>query len=141
MVKLSPTARPNPPVSNDADYSRMRRLLSYAFSDFALSEQEPLITSYFDLLIQKLHEQIRGPSKGVVDMVRWYNFTTFDLIGDLCLGEPFHALESGEYHQWISFIFRGIKIGSRLRILRAYPIEVLGASAAEVVSEFDQSQN
>ena len=79
----------------------MRRLLSHAFSEAALQEQEPLITSYFDLLIHKLHEQIAGPADGVVDIVRWYNFTTFDLIGDLCFGESFHALENGEYHYWV----------------------------------------
>ena len=108
-------------VADDASHSRMRRLLSHAFSESALQEQEPLITSYFDLFIQKLHEQIDGPADGVIDMVRWYNFATFDLIGDLCFGESFHALENGEYHYWISTIFKGIKFGSRLQIIRAYP--------------------
>ena len=115
-------------VADDATHSRMRRLLSHAFSESALQEQELLITSYINLLIQKLHEQIDGPTDGVVDIVRWYNFTTFDLVGDLCFGESFHALESGEYHYWISAIFRGIKLGSRLQILNAYPTRYLGGS-------------
>ena len=108
------------PAADDATHSRMRRLLSHAFSESALHEQEHLMTSYFDLLIQKLQARIDGPTDGVVDIVRWYNFTTFDLIGDLCFGESFHALENGEYHFWISNIFQGIKLGSRLQILRAY---------------------
>ena len=63
-------------VSDDADHSRIRKLLAHAFSDAALREQEPLINDYFELLIQKLQEEVDGPNKGHVDMVRWYNFTT-----------------------------------------------------------------
>lgn len=67
--------------SNDADHSRMRRLLANAFSESALREQESLLANYFNLLVSKLKEKIRGPSNGVVDIVRWYNFTTFDTVG------------------------------------------------------------
>ena len=98
-------------VSNDADHSRQRKLLSHAFSDAAIREQEPLITQYFDLLIDKLNQQIEGPDHGVVDVTAWYNFTTFDIIGDLAFGEPFGALEAGSYHVWIKNVFGGIKFG------------------------------
>ena len=100
----------------------MRRLLSHAFSESALQEQEPLITSYFDLLIRKLYDQIEGPNKGKVDIVRWYIFTTFDLVGDLCFCESFQALANEDCHSWIVNIFRGIKILRVFGILRAYPI-------------------
>ena len=107
--------------SNDADHSRMRRLLAHAFSEQALREQEPIIRQYFDLLIRKLHQQIEGPSGGKVDMVRWFNFTTFDIIGDLCFGEPFGSLESGDYHFWIAKIFAGIKFSRFVQIGNSYP--------------------
>jgi hypothetical protein len=55
------------------------------------------MNSYFDLLVQKLYEKIDGPEKGKVNIVRWFNFTTFDLIGDLCFGESFDALKTEEY--------------------------------------------
>ncbi|PQE16392.1 cytochrome P450 protein [Rutstroemia sp. NJR-2017a BVV2] len=73
--------------ANHADHSRIRRLLSHAFSEAALREQEPLINTYFDLLIRKLQEKIDGPAHGNVNMVRWFNFTTSDLIGDLCFSQ------------------------------------------------------
>ena len=57
--------------SNNEDHSRFRRLLAHAFSEQAMREQEPLITTYFNLLIQKLHEQVEGPNNGKVDMVKW----------------------------------------------------------------------
>ena len=47
----------------------MRKLLSHAFSDSALREQEPLMTHYFDLLVEKLKQQIEGPSQGKVDIM------------------------------------------------------------------------
>jgi len=92
-------------TSDDATHSRQRRLLSHAFSEKALREQEPLIKSYIDLLMKRLHEEVQGPSKGKVDLVRWLNWTSFDLIGDLTFGEPFYCLQSTDYHPWIAIIF------------------------------------
>lgn len=106
---------------SDADHSRMRKLLAHAFSERALREQESLITSYIDLLISNLHDQIRGPTQGTVNLVKWYNFTTFDIIGDLSFGESFHCLESGEYHPWIAVIFKAIRFGTILHAARHYP--------------------
>ena len=85
-------------IANDADHTRMRRNMSHAFSAKALDEQAPLMQTYFQLLIQRLRENVdRGPQ----DMVKWYNYTTFDLIGDLAFGEPFHCLETSQSHPWI----------------------------------------
>ena len=106
----------------DADHARLRGLLSPAFSERAMREQESVIVGYIDFLIQRLKDQIRGPMRGEVDLVRWYNFTTFDIIGDLALGQPFGSLKSGEYHFWISNIFRSVKTTVILAIGSAYPI-------------------
>ena len=99
----------------------MRKLLSHAFSDAALREQEPLISTYFELLIQRLEEQVDGPAKGRVDMVKWYNFTTFDIIGDLALGESFGALQQRDYHVWIRNILKFIASGRFFRVGNMYP--------------------
>jgi cytochrome P450 len=71
-----------------------RRNFSPAFSDKALREQEPIMKKYFDLLIQRLHENWVKP----VDIVQWYNSTTFDLIGDLLFGESYGCLENSRLH-------------------------------------------
>ncbi|MCJ1327900.1 hypothetical protein MMC10_004575 [Thelotrema lepadinum] len=109
-------------VANDKDHSRMRKLLSHAFSDNALREQEPLVTHYFDLLVEKLKQQVAGPKQGKVDLTAWYNYTTFDVIGDLAFGEPFGALESGEYHFWIKNIFQSVKFFRFVRPVYRYPL-------------------
>ncbi|KIW01823.1 uncharacterized protein PV09_06675 [Verruconis gallopava] len=88
------------------DHSRMRRLVAHAFSDKAMREQEPIIQQYVDLLMDKLHE--RAGQK--IDIVSWFNFTTFDLMGDLAFSESFHCLQQSQYHPWISMIFNNLKL-------------------------------
>lgn len=93
--------------SNEADHSRLRRNLAHAFSDKALRSQESLVMSYVDLLIHKLNEQAeKGTS---VDIMRWYNYTTFDIIADLSFGEPLYCLRDSEYHVWVNMIFSSLK--------------------------------
>lgn len=103
-----------------ADHTRYRRLVSHAFSDKALREQEPLIKGYVDLLIQRLHEHV---STGPLDMVAWYNWTTFDLIGDLAFGESFDCLANCTYHPWINMLFASIKAGAYISTFNRYGIK------------------
>ncbi|KAL8950541.1 MAG: hypothetical protein Q9222_003430 [Ikaeria aurantiellina] len=107
--------------ANDADHSRYRRLLSHAFSDRALRQQEPLLMKYIDLLVTRLHEHAKSAS--VVDMVQWFNFTTFDIVGDLSLGEPFGGLEEGRYHGWISVIFAQFKLAALAITFRFFGLD------------------
>jgi cytochrome P450 len=79
------------------DHTRMRRNLNPAFSDKALRNQEPRIMKHVELLIERLHDHLKD---GPVDLHAWYNFTTFDIIGDLYFGESFHCLESSQYNEW-----------------------------------------
>lgn len=101
---------PNIIRSNDADHSRFRRLLSHAFSDNSLRGQEPIIQGYVDLLIRRLREM--SESDKPVDLVSWYNFTTFDVIGDLAFGEPFNCLSNSNYHPWVKMVFDNVKAGT-----------------------------
>ncbi|KAL8806673.1 MAG: hypothetical protein Q9182_001201 [Xanthomendoza sp. 2 TL-2023] len=112
--------------ANDADHSRYRRLLSHAFSDRALREQAPLLMRYIDFLVRRLHE--RAARAETVDMVQWFNFTTFDIVGDLSLGESFGNLEKARYDGWISVIFAQFKLASLAVSFRFFGLaEVLKA--------------
>ena len=72
-------------------HAEMRRMLSHAFSTKALMEQEDIIQGYVDLLIKRLGQRYagkeRGPDGEYCNLVNWYNYTTFDIIGDLTFGE------------------------------------------------------
>ena len=92
-----------------ADHARMRRVLEHAFSDRSYREQIPLVSSHIEILMQKLHEQIDGPAGGVVDILDWYNWTSFDIIGDLTFGKSFECLQKEENHPWVHMIFGNLK--------------------------------
>jgi cytochrome P450 len=106
-------------VKDDADHSRYRRLLSHAFSDKALREQEPLIKQYVDLFISRLHENAKN---GPQDMLSWYNFVTFDIIGDLTLGESFGCLQESALHPCVSILFGYLKISAYLGAMTNFPM-------------------
>ena len=116
-LSMPPTVNGVEPIisANRENHARFRRLLSHAFSDRGLREQEPLIREYADLLITRLHE-----SDGPQDMAKWYSWTTFDLIGDLAFGESFHCLETTSTHPWIGFIFGSVKAIPYITLLCRY---------------------
>jgi cytochrome P450 len=90
----------SPSILSDPDRERhaaLRRQLAHGFSDRGMKAQEPIFRGHVDLLIRRLYERCVGT---VTDMTAWYNFTTFDIIGDLAFGEPFGYLEKSEYRDY-----------------------------------------
>jgi Cytochrome P450 len=65
------------------DHARYRRLLSHAFSDKGIREQESKIQRYVDLLMQRLGEHYAMKADQPLDLVAWFTWFTFDLIGKL----------------------------------------------------------
>lgn len=116
---------PNIATTDDIeDHTRLRRIIGNALSDKALKEQEYILKTYTDLLIQKLQEQVTvsiDAKSFTTDIQKWYIATTFDTLGDLQFGESFHSLESHDDHPWILSIFRGIKFGMLLTIFHHFP--------------------
>lgn len=113
--------------ANNADHARYRRLLAHAFSEKALHEQEYLPLAYIDLLTRRLRGIISSSENhgAVVDIVKWLNFTTFDIVGDLALGESFHCLEESKYHGWVSILFTQFKAAGLFMSLRFFELDKL----------------
>jgi len=65
------------------DHARQRKIFTPAFSDRALKQQEPLFLKYTNQLVAKIKEHIEEDPDSEIDMIRLYNFTTFDIMGDL----------------------------------------------------------
>ena len=115
---------PNLALNTDTEaHTRQRRVLSHGFSERALREQEDILKHYTDLLIVKLGEQVQSTEKGSVtlDIAKWYNYTTFDIIGDLCYNDPFHSLEDSADHPWVEAVFNGVKFGVFLAAFQHFP--------------------
>jgi len=135
------------PDCNDATHSRMRKLLSHAFSDTALRQQEDILTKYFELFVTELTTRVdtnanntRIPS-ATVDLTKWYNFLTFDIIGDLCFGESFGATESGEYNPWMANLFSGVKYARFFAIASFYePLWTMLTFLMKTVPYFERAR-
>ncbi|KAI1804351.1 cytochrome P450 [Daldinia bambusicola] len=90
-------------ICDRADHGMIRRQLSHGFSDKSMREQGELIKGYVELLIKRLHENSDN-GRAPLNMREWYNWTTFDVIGDLGFGRSFGCLENSGYHPWIKLI-------------------------------------
>ncbi|CAH0054086.1 unnamed protein product [Clonostachys solani] len=107
-------------------HARVRRALAPAFTTRALRSQEHVLYRYVNLLVERLQETVKARPQeaehAVVDMSPWFNFTTFDIFGDLGYGESFDCLQNSRYHPWISLLFNSVKAASYVAAARYYPV-------------------
>lgn len=101
-----------------ADHSRLRRIFAPAFSTRALTQQEDLIAKYADLLITRLTREADHPH----DMSLWYNCTTFDIMGDLALGQPLGLLDKGGDTGGALLVFSSLRVLPILQVIQYYPV-------------------
>lgn len=111
---------PNMLAETRDNHALLRRQLSHGFSEKVLREQEPIIMAYIDLFIRRLRERSEEQGAGRVnrdetatrsvegrmafDMKQWFNYVTFDVIGDLAFGEPFGCLEKAALDERVNFL-------------------------------------
>jgi cytochrome P450 len=57
-------------LTDRAGHSRQRRILSHAFSQSAMYEQEPLIKKYVDLFMSRMGDF--AASGEAIDIVKWF---------------------------------------------------------------------
>ena len=108
-------------TANDADHSRLRRILAHAFSDKALREQEPLLQTHVDDFLAGMREQIAGPAGGTVDLTPWFSWYTFDVIGDLSFGESFNCLRDERLHPWVAALFKALQFVVFVSVTMQFP--------------------
>ena len=100
--------------------------MSYAFSAKAILEQEELIIKYVDMLTVAIEEEGK---KGNINLVEMFNWTTFDILGELGFGEPFGSLRNRKTDERVAVIFDLMKQVSQLQRLGSHvltPAEQLG---------------
>jgi cytochrome P450 len=125
-------APPNILSEDREPHSQLRKQMAHAFSDKAMREQEPLIERYISQLIKGLREHCvdkytddekSAPRPVPLDIKTWYNWTTFDVMGDLAFGEPFDCLEKAEYNPWVAAIAHGVRQGPIFGLIRILGME------------------
>ena len=106
-----------------ADHARMRKLTQHGFTPRAMREQEPILNSYVSIMIDRLHQELdEMGGSGTLDIVPWFNYTTFDVFGDLAFGESFGCLDNSKYHPWLKTIFDNIKLSTWVVTTHFYPL-------------------
>ncbi len=123
------------------NHALLRKQLSHGFSDRSMREQEPIINGYVDLLISRLRENCTEeqysdktgvekatahtaqPKPKALDIKTWYNWTTFDIIGDLAFGESFGCLDNTGYHPWVQAITSVIRNGVYFQAVKFLRLE------------------
>ena len=78
-------------------------MLSPAFSQRSLLEQESIIGGVIDQFVRITGEQAPSDSNGI-NMTKWYEMSSFDILGEMAFGESFHSLETGKSSFLISTI-------------------------------------
>jgi cytochrome P450 len=125
--KLWHGSQPGKPMSvlNALDprvHARFRKAMDSAFTEKALRQQEPIVQKHVSLFIAQLDELTSKKQDGaVVNVVQWFAFVAFDLVGELGFGEPFGCLETLEIHPWIALIFNSIRAATYMASLCYYP--------------------
>ncbi|GAB1215534.1 hypothetical protein ATERTT37_004725 [Aspergillus terreus] len=98
-------------VASEADHMRFRKIFGPAFGEKVLHESRSVIMSNIDLLIAQLKHELKK-TEGVADMVKWYNWTTFDIIGSL----------GAEYHPGLKVVLQNIRLSSYGALMERYSI-------------------
>ena len=78
---------------NPKIHSRMKKSLAGAFSTKALSEQEDVIMQNVNGFLDGIGRDGTGP-KGL-NMTKWYEMVSFDILGEMAFGESFHCVDNG----------------------------------------------
>lgn len=105
------------------EHSRFRRLLSNSFSEKGMRDIQPWIQTLTELLLKRLRDH--SEAGGYTHISEWYNWATFDMIGDLAFGESSHCLEYKQTDPWIASLFDCIKIMSLVSTIKRYGLESL----------------
>ncbi|OKP14021.1 Tryprostatin B 6-hydroxylase [Penicillium subrubescens] len=74
------------------EHARRRKVWDQGFSSRALRDYEPRVSHYTGQLIDAIEKQL-GSS---VDISRWFNYYSFDVMGDLAFGKSFNMLIDGK---------------------------------------------
>jgi cytochrome P450 len=82
-------------AADEKNHARQRRTISHAFSVDALRQQEQLTAQFVDLFISKIGEEAAANNQ-VVEINSWFNYLTFDIIGEMAFGESFNCMASGK---------------------------------------------
>ena len=116
-----------------AMHDKRRRVWDRGFSTKALRSYEHRVKGYADVLLA----EIRGSQGKPMNMAKWFNYYSFDVMGDLTFGRPFDMLKTGKDHECIKLLQDGMKpIGFLGQIPWSFPLLKTIPGAAGGINRF-----
>ncbi|PHH70204.1 hypothetical protein CDD82_7265 [Ophiocordyceps australis] len=71
-------------------------MVSHAFSARSVAQLEPYMRQELELFVARLDQLVaQAGGEARVDLLLWFNYLAFDMIGDLAFGAPFGMLQAG----------------------------------------------
>ncbi|OQE04404.1 hypothetical protein PENVUL_c033G10168 [Penicillium vulpinum] len=77
---------------NKQEHARRRKVWDQGFSSRALRDYEPRVARYTDQLIQVIEREVGNE----MDIAKWFNYYSFDVMGDMSFGKSFNMLIDGK---------------------------------------------
>ncbi|KAL5041775.1 hypothetical protein BDW71DRAFT_217421 [Aspergillus fruticulosus] len=109
---------------NPKKHAQMRKMLSAAFATKALVEQEAIITNVVDKFIGRIGLDGGPRCTGGINMTKWYEMVSFDILGEMAFGESFGCIETGKPHFWSELIVSHLYLITLVDNLRRLPMVV-----------------
>lgn len=98
-------------TADDQYHAKLRRLAGPAFLNSGITEVEPWLQHYTDLLCTQLRT---ASSEGAQNMVEWFLWTLNDVVGRLALDQEFECLDKQRMHPWPNFLLTVLKTTAAL---------------------------
>lgn len=80
------------------DHTRKRKIIAHAFSPKSVAEFEPHMTSNIArwvIQLDRISAQSQPKEYTQLNMMPWFSYLAFDIIGDLAFGAPFGMVDKG----------------------------------------------
>lgn len=87
--------------ADEKDYPRQRAALVGGFSERAIAGQQGTLERHVDLFLQRLEEHQKR-----IDMSQWFQWLTFDLVGEFALSVQFECVGNSDNHPWVAVLVR-----------------------------------
>ncbi|KAJ3539507.1 hypothetical protein NM208_g5462 [Fusarium decemcellulare] len=116
-------------IRDRKEHHTRRKVWDRGFSSKALRDYEPRVTKYTSQLLARLSE-LQGKPINASD---WFNFYSFDVMGDLAFGKSFNMLRDGVKHYFMTALHASMTLNGYLsHISWIYPfVKLIPAINAE----------
>ena len=107
---------------NDVDHRRLRRLISHAFSEKALREQEQILLFHIRKFVNIISEKIPSPLEPAqINVTDHFMFLVFDIVSDLSFGSSFGCQDNSQYHPWVANLMGTLQMVLLISVTQRFP--------------------